>query len=231
VSDKKTNKTALLIGASRGLGLGLAREYLARGWRVIATARDDVSKLEALAKDADGRLRIEHVDIADTKGVAALRQKLSGEPLDLLFVVAGISGSVPKPLHEVTADEAARVYLVNAYYPIVAAEAFADLVDPVGVFAFMSSRLASIASNNYGTWETYRTSKAALNMGVRSFFWRHQEHPVLAIAPGWVRTDMGGSSADFDVETSCRNVANAIEKHSAQPGNRFVNYDGTELPW
>jgi NAD(P)-dependent dehydrogenase (short-subunit alcohol dehydrogenase family) len=231
VSADKSVKTALLLGASRGLGLGLAGEYLGRGWRVIATARDDSSKLDALAKGADGRLRIEHVDIADAKGVAALRQKLAGETLDLLFVIAGVSGSVPKPLHEVTADEAAHVYLVNTYYPIVAAEALADLVRPAGVFAFMSSRLASIASNNYGTWETYRTSKAALNMGARSFFWRHQAHPVLAVAPGWVRTDMGGPSAEFDVETSCRNVASAIEKHSAQPGNRFVNYDGTELPW
>src|SRR5882757_5895756 len=159
VSAEKTNKTALLLGASRGLGLGLAREYLARGWRVIATARDDSSKLGALAKGADGRLRVEQVDIADSKGVAALRERLAGETLDLLFVVAGISGSVPKPLHEVTPDEAARVYLVNAYYPIVAAEAFADLVNPAGVFAFMSSRLASIASNSYGSWETYHTSK------------------------------------------------------------------------
>jgi NAD(P)-dependent dehydrogenase (short-subunit alcohol dehydrogenase family) len=231
VSANKSPKTALLLGASRGLGLGLAAEYLARGWNVIATAREDSSRLDALAKSADGRLRIEQVDIADAKGVAALRQKLAGETIDLLFVIAGVSGSVPKPLHEVTADEAAQVYLVNAYYPIVAAEAFAPLVRPAGVFAFMSSRLASIGSNNYGTWETYRTSKAALNMGARSFSWRYQQHPVLAIGPGWVRTDMGGPSAEFDVETSCRNVANAIEKHGAEPGNRFVNYDGTELPW
>jgi NAD(P)-dependent dehydrogenase (short-subunit alcohol dehydrogenase family) len=225
------NKTALLLGASRGLGLGLAREYLSRGWRVIATARDDSSKLEALAKSADGRLRVEHVDIADAEGVGALRRKLSGEALDLLFVIAGVSGSVPKPLHEVTAEEAAHVYLVNAYYPIVVAEAFADLVKPAGAFAFMTSMLGSIESNSYGTWETYRTSKAALNMGARSFFWRHQEHPVLSVAPGWVRTDMGGSSATFDVETSCRNVASAIETHGKKPGHRYVNYDGTELPW
>jgi len=227
----KARQTALLLGASRGLGLGLAREYLARGWRVIATARDDASKLDALAKDANGRLRIEQVDIADAKGAAALRQKLAGETLDLLFVIAGISGSVPKQLHEVTPDEAARVYLVNTYYPIVVAEAFADLVNPAGVFAFMSSRLASIAVNGHGTWETYRTSKAALNMGARSFHNRHTAHPVLSIAPGWVRTDMGGSSATFDVETSCRNVANAIDKHGKKARHAYVNYDGSELPW
>jgi NAD(P)-dependent dehydrogenase (short-subunit alcohol dehydrogenase family) len=223
-----SSQTVLLVGASRGLGLGLAREYLARGWRVIATARDNAKQLEALEHR---NLRIARVDIADTDGVAELRAALGGETLDLLFLVAGISGSVPKPLHEVSADEAARVYLVNTYYPIVAAEAFADLLKRGGTVAFMSSRLGSIALNDYGQWETYRTSKAALNMGARSFFHRHPDHAVLSVAPGWVRTDMGGASATFDVETSCRNVANAISQHAGQPGHRYVNYDGTELAW
>ena len=226
------NKTALLIGASRGLGLGLAREYLSRGWRVIATARGNAAELDALDKSAHGRLRIERVDISDLDGVAELAARLKGETLDLLFLVAGISGSVPKPLHEVSADEAARVYLVNTYYPIVAAEALSPLLKGGAVVAFMSSMLGSIATNvGRADWETYRTSKAALNMGSRSFFNRHTGHPVLAIAPGWVRTDMGGPSATFDVETSCRNVANAIEKHAERPGHRYVNYDGSELPW
>jgi NAD(P)-dependent dehydrogenase (short-subunit alcohol dehydrogenase family) len=225
------SQTALLIGASRGLGLGLAREYLSRGWRVIATARSDATKLVELAKGAKDDLRIEQVDIADTDGLAELREALAHEKLDLLFVVAGISGSVPKPLHEVSPDEAARVFLVNAYFPIVAAEAFAALLKPKATVAFMSSRLGSIAENDYGSWETYRLSKAALNMGARSFFHRHPAHAVLSVAPGWVRTDMGGPSATFDVETSCRNVANAVAKHATKPGHRFVNYDGKELPW
>jgi len=229
-ADKNT-KTALLFGASRGLGLGLAREYLARGWRVIATARDNAGGLEAL-KAAPDRLRIERADIADADGVNALATRLKGEALDLLFLVAGISGSVPKPLHEISPDEAARVYLVNTYYPVVAAEALSSLLKPGGVVAFMSSMLGSIEMNlGRADWETYRTSKAGLNMGSRSFFNRHTGHPVLAIAPGWVRTDMGGPSATFDVETSCRNVANAIKKHAATPGHRYVNYDGSELPW
>ncbi len=222
--------TALLLGASRGLGLGLAREYLARGWRVIATARDNAKNLEALAKEANNNLRIERVDVADADGIADLRNILADEKLDLLFLIAGVSGSVPAPLHEVTADEAARVFLTNAFHPIVAAEAFVDLLKPKGVIAFMSSGLASIANNN-GAWETYRLSKAALNMGARSFFLRHNSYPVLSIAPGWVKTDMGGPSATFDVETSCRNVADVIEKHGKAPGHRYVNYDGKELPW
>jgi len=226
-----TRQTVLLLGASRGLGLGLAAEYLLRGWRVIATARDNAKQLEALAKDAQINLRIERVDIADTDSVAELRDTLGDEKLDLLFVVAGISGSVPTPLQQVSPDEAARVFLVNAYFPIAAAEAFMDLLKPEGTVAFMSSRLGSIELNDYGSWETYRLSKAALNMGSRSFFHRHAEYAVLSISPGWVRTDMGGSSATFDVETSCRNVADAIARHAGKPGNRYVNYDGAELPW
>ena len=54
---------------------------------------------------------------------------------------------------------------------------------------------------------------------------------MLCVAPGWVRTDMGGPAATFDVETSCRNVANAVAQHSRAPGHRYVNYDGSELPW
>lgn len=227
---ENTQHTVLLLGASRGLGLGLAREYLSRGWRVIATARSNATKLEALANSAKENLRIARLDIADADGVAGLREWLAGEKLDLLFVVAGISGSVPKPLHAVLPDEAARVFLVNAYFPIAAAEAFADLLRPKATIAFMSSRLGSIEENDYGSWETYRLSKAALNMGARSFFHRHSAHAVLSIAPGWVRTDMGGPSATLDIETSCRNVANAIAKHT-RPGHRFVNYDGSELPW
>src|SRR5262249_15986878 len=152
--------TAFLFGASRGLGLGLAREYLARGWRVIPTARDSAAGLEAL-KAAPEQLRIERIDIADTDGALELPARLEAEALDLLFVVAGISGSVPKPLHEISADEAARVYLTNAYYPIVAAEALSGLLKPTAVVAFMSSMLGSIELNvGRADWETYRTSKA-----------------------------------------------------------------------
>jgi NAD(P)-dependent dehydrogenase (short-subunit alcohol dehydrogenase family) len=226
-----SQQTALLFGASRGLGLGLAREYLARGWRVIATARDSAPELEKLEKSAKGNLHISRADIADTDAVTAMRDELKAEKLDLLFIVAGISGSVPKPISEVSADEAARVFLVNTYYPLVAADTLMPLMKPKATIAFMTSRLGSIELNDYGQWETYRLSKAALNMGARSYFHRHNGHAVLSVSPGWVKTDMGGPSATLDVETSCRGVANAIEKHGKTPGHRYVQYDGSELAW
>lgn len=226
-------QTALLVGASRGLGLGLAREYLARGWHVIATERTPSPGLAALALDVGGRLRIEQIDVTALGTTAALRSRLTDDRLDLLFLIAGISGDVSAPLHAVPPQEAAQVYLNNAYYPIACAERFVDLMRPDGVIAFMTSFMGSIGLNNFGTWETYRTSKAALNMAARSFFLRHQAQvpTVLSVTPGWVRTDMGGSEAPLDVQTSARGVVDAIAQRRGLAGHVCVNYDGTELPW
>ena len=186
----------------------------------LAGDRDRAGQCEAARGAREGRERPACASSASTSPTPTASRRCairsSDEKLDLLFVVAGISGSVPAPLHEVSPDEAARVFLINAYFPIAAAEAFADLLKPDGTVAFMSSRLGSIALNDYGSWETYRLSKAALNMGSRSFFHRHAGHAVLSISPGWVRTDMGGPSATFDVETSCRNVADAIARACRQ---------------
>ncbi len=221
--------TALLVGTSRGLGLGLAREYLARGWRVIATARENDAALKSLA--GNDRLSIEHVDIADRDAVGALRRRLAGDRLDLLFVIVGVSGPIDPPIHEVTPDQAAHVYLTNAYYPVCFAEAFVELVQPGGTIAFMSSFLGSIASNATGGWETYRASKAALNMVAHNFFLRHPGRSVLSISPGWVRTDMGGTDAPLEVETSVRGIADAIASRHGRPEHAFVHHDGQQLPW
>jgi len=222
-------RTALLVGASRGLGLGLARAYLARGWRVIATARADDAALRALGPR--DRLVIEHVDIADRSAVSALRARLGQERIDLLFVVAGISGPIEEPIHAIAPEVVARVYLTNAYYPLCCAEAFADRLAPQGTIAFMSSFLGSIASNEDAGWETYRASKAALNMLAHNFAVRHPGHCVLSISPGWVRTDMGGPEAPLDVDTSVNAVADVIEARRGQTGHAYVHYDGHELPW
>ncbi len=226
-------QTALLVGASRGLGLGLAREYLARGWRVIATERKPSHGLEALAREFGDRLRIEQLDITDLGRTQALRGRLADERLDLLFLIAGISGNVSAPFHAVPPAESAQVYLTNAYYPITCAERFVDLMKADGVIAFMTSFMGSIGLNNFGTWETYRVSKAALNMAARGFFIRHQTKvpTVLSVAPGWVRTDMGGAEAPLDVESSVRDVVAVIAKRRGLPGHVCINHDGTDLPW
>lgn len=140
-------RLALVVGASRGLGLGLAAELKSRGWDVVATARDEAGerRLQELAGKPGGELRIEHVDINDDAGVAALHRRLADEMFDLVFVNAGIA-----PGHgdaaTATREEAAHVFMTNALAPVRFARAFLDLVrDGSGVVAFMSSGLGSVA--------------------------------------------------------------------------------------
>lgn len=228
-----SSKQALIIGASRGLGLGLVSEHLARGWRVVATVRKPSPGLQAARTEAPDRLRIETVDIDRTEQVHALRQRLAGERFDLVFVNAGVSGSAEKPIGEVSHDEFVREMTTNAFSPVRVADALYNLVRPGGTIGFMSSILGSIASNTSAGYEVYRASKAALNMLVRSFVARHADksRTVLLLHPGWVRTDMGGAGAAVDVATSVRGLAEVIAAREGKAGLAFVDYQGKELPW
>ena len=224
-------KTALLVGASRGLGLGLARELLGRGWHVVATARGASSGLDELAAGAEGRLAVELLDTTDRAGLAALHGRLAGRGFDLVFVVAGVGGPSGPAAHEASDDDATRILLTNATAPMHVAEAFTDAVRPGGVAAFMSSGLGSIALAGGGGNDLYRASKAALNMLAQCFAARHRDLAVLCVAPGWVRTDMGGPSAPLDVTTSTRGMVDVIAERAGQPGCVFVNWKGETLPW
>jgi NAD(P)-dependent dehydrogenase (short-subunit alcohol dehydrogenase family) len=228
-----SSKQALIIGASRGLGLGLARELLGRGWQVVATVRKPSEGLEALRAEAADKLKIETVDIDRPEEVQALRRRLDGSRFDLLFVNAGVSGSSEKTISQVSHDEFVREMTTNAFSPARAAEALGDLVKPGGTVGFMSSVLGSIASNTSAGFEVYRASKAALNMLVRSLIARHADKrwTVLLLHPGWVSTDMGGPQAPVDVPTSVRGLADVIEARHGTGGVAFLDYQGKELPW
>jgi NAD(P)-dependent dehydrogenase (short-subunit alcohol dehydrogenase family) len=225
-----SQKSALIVGASRGLGLGLVETFLARGWRVTATQRTPSPQLAALASDA---LRIETVDIDDDAAVADLHARLGPQAYDLIFVVAGVATQAHDPAHAVPRAVAAQVYLTNAISPIRFAEAFRDRLAPGGSLALMSSILGSVALNESGGWEIYRASKAALNTLARSFAIRHSDTgiSVLLVHPGWVRTDMGGAEADIDVATSVAGMADVVEARLGRPGSHYVDYRGETLAW
>jgi NAD(P)-dependent dehydrogenase (short-subunit alcohol dehydrogenase family) len=228
------NQTALIIGASRGLGLGLAREYLARGWHVVGTVRGaGRTQLHDLADQHADRLAIETVDINDTAQTQALRDRLVGRTFDLLFVNAGVSNGAEETIAQVTTEAFTHVLVTNALSPMRVVERFQSLVQPTGAIAVMSSGLGSVADNQAGGWEVYRASKAALNTLMRSFTARHagDTRTFLLIAPGWVRTDMGGPNAVLDVETSMRGVADTIMDRTGQAGLHYVNYQGKTVRW
>ena len=223
--------TLLIFGASRGLGRALAEEHLRRGWKVIATVR----KPDAL-DDLDARygasLDVEVLDTPDWDAVDELRSRLSGRSLDLLFVNAGIAGPAPA-IGEVEAEAFSQLLLVNSLAPLRIIDRFADLLASGGTAAVMSSQLGSIADNDSGGFESYRISKAALNMGMRSIAARRVDSGItfLAMAPGWVRTDMGGPAAPLGIEDSVPKLADVLEHRRGSCGVAFVSYENRDIAW
>jgi NAD(P)-dependent dehydrogenase (short-subunit alcohol dehydrogenase family) len=229
-----SEQTALIVGASRGLGLGLAKEYLNRGWRVVATVRGSGrTPLHDLMVRADGRLEIATVDINVPAQIDALRQHLEGRMFDLLFVNAGVSNDPNETAVDVSTAEFTRVMVTNALSPMRVIEALVALVRPAGTIGVMSSGLGSVADNSDGGMEIYRTSKAALNTLMRSFAARRVSDPrtLLLIAPGWVRTDMGGPHADLSVEESVQGVVDTISGQSGKVGLHYLDYRGRTIRW
>jgi NAD(P)-dependent dehydrogenase (short-subunit alcohol dehydrogenase family) len=227
-----SNKRLVLIGASRGLGLALAREYLERGWHVVATERTRAtSKLRELLPAAEGRLEMETVDINHPNELAALRSRLASRTFDMLFVNAGIA--IREMIAEASTDDFIRVMVTNALSPMRVVESLQDLVVPTGTIGIMSSGQGSIANNENGNYEIYRGSKTALNMFMRSFAARHPDDPraLLLMAPGWVRTDLGGPEARLSIEESIPNLANTMDAQAGKAGLQYLDYRGRKVPW
>jgi NAD(P)-dependent dehydrogenase (short-subunit alcohol dehydrogenase family) len=234
MQDTSAQKTVLLIGASRGLGFAMVEEYLKRGWRVIATGREgSTEKLNRLAESTPVALEVEAVDITIPDQVAALRGRLKDRRLDVLFVNAGVKNDDWETIADVSTEEFVRVMVTNSLSPMRIIEAFQDLVRPAGTIGVMSSGQGSLTNNTNGNYEVYRGSKAALNMFMRSFAARHQNDPrtLLLMAPGWVKTDMGGPDARLTIEESIPNLVNTIEAYEGRSGLRYLDYLGKVVPW
>ena len=212
--------TILVTGAGRGLGQELARQYAADGWRVIGTERG---------------ARAEYpLDVTKRVQLARLAAKLKGTPIDVLFCNAGIIGKRGMALGSFDYDAWQEVLRVNLLGVASVIEALVENVaaSERKVIAVMSSRLGSISESS-GMTLPYATSKAALNLLAKGLGATLAARGVIVVAlsPGWVRTDMGGSGAPLSPQTSVDGLRKVIAGLKPSHSGQFFSHDGSTIPW
>jgi len=225
----------LLVGASRGLGHAMAEEFVKRGWHVVGTVRGGArTVLHDLAEQHPDRLTVESVDITVPDQLVALRERLALHRFDVLFVNAGTENHNPaNTIAEVSTDEFVHVMVTNALSPMRAIETLEGLVLDTGLIGVMSSGQGSVANNEKGGHELYRGSKAALNMFMRSYAARHANgaRSLLLMAPGWIRTTLGGPSAPLTIEETIPDAVSTVIAQQGRPGLYYLDRKGKAVPW
>jgi NAD(P)-dependent dehydrogenase (short-subunit alcohol dehydrogenase family) len=220
--------TALIIGASRGIGHELARQYRQDGWRVIATARkaEDINKLAQLGAETH------QLDVTNPEAIAGLGWKLDDEKIDCAWLVAGVYG----PRHDgfPTEQEFDAVMHTN----VLSAMRLIPVVAPLlastrGKLAVLSSNMGSLSKRTASGASVYRASKAALNSVLvdAAITYGSQGITCVSFHPGWVRTDMGSADAPLSVEESVSGLRATLAQAEPSADARFLNYDGKPLQW
>ena len=195
--------SVLIVGASRGLGLAMAGEFAARGWRVIATVRAPGTPLEQLAAERPENVEVETVDLTEADQIRSLGARLSGR------MVTNVLGAMR------------------------AVEVLGTLARPGGVIGVMSSGQGSITNNTNGVNDVYRASKAALNQSMASYAGRRSNDPraLVLMSPGWIRTEMGGANAPFSVEEAVPEIVDVLIAQRGTSGLRYLDRGGRPVPW
>jgi NAD(P)-dependent dehydrogenase (short-subunit alcohol dehydrogenase family) len=230
-------QTILVTGASRGIGLALTREFLGRGWRVIACCRqpETAAELRRTAAAHAELLRIERLDVTDSARIQELAGRLEHEKVDILFNNAGHGGSDRQELGQLNDELWLETFKVNAIAPLRMAEAFIEQVarSERRIVATMGSIMGSLGENSSGGYYIYRTTKAAAHMVMKNLAIDLQSRGIIAVVfhPGWVRTDMGGAKAPLSPAESAAGLYQVLDTLGPGQSGRFLDYRGRELPW
>lgn len=226
----------LVTGANRGIGLELAKQLVARGDEVIATARNPeaAEELQALATAHEGRVWIERLDVSDPASIGALAGQITGQSIDVLINNAGVylrGGG----LGDMDWSQAEKSFQINTLGPLRVSEALLPSIkqDQPGKIVNVTSQMGSIDDNGSGGAYAYRMSKTALNMGTKSLAQDLSRDGVVTfvIHPGWVQTDMGGPNAKITTTQCVEGMLSVIDNATPEHNGRFMNWDGSELPW
>ncbi len=224
----------LVIGASRGIGLELARQCAEAGDAVIATVRSRAT-VDRLQAALDGRpgCRIVDLDLADPASISAAAGQIS-EPLDEVIVVAGAGGGARQSVDDIDVAEWRRTLDVNTIGPLLAAAAFKRnlLASGNGKLMFVTSQLAASTWPMGGRY-IYASTKAALNKVAQALAidWAREPISVLLMHPGWVQTDMGGPKATLPVDESARGVRAVLRAAGKAESGKFFKWNGEIHPW
>lgn len=214
--------TVLVVGASRGIGLELVRQYRAEGHRVIATARDaaGLERLQALGAE------VLQIDVTKTISVSGLSWLLDGEKIDIALYVAGVIRR-PNALTPPTQEDFDAVMHTNVLGAMQVLPQIAPLVEEAGgVLAFLSSSMSQIGSVDDSSSWIYRVSKAGLNMAVAAAQIDYPKATLVTIDPGWVQTDMGGAEAPVQIEDSVSGMRSVLASLTPEDKGQLLHYDG-----
>jgi len=227
---KKDAGAYVVTGANRGIGLAFARELSRRDEIVIATARNPAKARELAAL----KVRVETLDVADTKSVSAFGRSLAGQPIDVLINNAGIGKAGPG-IDKLPLEDLETHFRVNAIGPVALTQALLPNLRAARrrTVVNLSSGLGSISGNTDGGWYAYRASKAALNQLTRTMAAElaGESFICISISPGWVRTDMGGSGATLSPEQSVAAMLKVIDRLEPRDTGRFRDHRGKDVPW
>ena len=224
------NGTVLVTGANRGLGLEFTRQLQAKGYKVIATARNPMKAAELKATGA----RVEQLDVASQASVDALAKGLKGVPIDILINNAGMAIREDSSLDTLDFDAMERTFQVNSLGPLRVTQALLPNLEAgrEKIIINITSRLGSIELSTGGLY-SYRTSKTALNQinKIMSVELAPRGFTSVVLHPGWVQTDMGGAGATLTIPESITGMLTVIDGLTIEKSGKFYDFSGEELPW
>ena len=222
----------LITGANRGIGLEFCKQYAQEGWSVLACCRtpQQATALQALEK-AYANVQILSLDVADFEQIDALAIQLKGQKIDVLINNAGV---YPDSSSE-DVDGWLEAFKINSIAPFKMATAFTPHIanSQLKKLATLSSKMGSMDDNTSGGSYVYRSSKAAANMVMKSLSidLKPLGISVVTLHPGWVLTDMGGTNALIDTQTSVSGLRKVIQDLSLSNSGQFIAYDGKAINW
>jgi len=223
-------KTVLITGANRGLGLEFARQFTQLGYTVIATARspEKATELKALG------VSVVALDVADSESVASMAESLKGTPIDILVNNAGVKGYSQENFKSMDFDKAMMTFNINTMGPMRVTQALYDnlLAGKEKKVIQISSIMGSI-ENNSGGYYDYRASKTALNNLNKSLSIELESEGFTCVVlhPGWVKTDLGGQGAPLEPAQSIKGMLAVIQGLEDDDNGKFYDYQGNTLPW